>query len=308
MMVCSPIKIRNKLIPRNKLASFDSGPHHNTDKGLALAAKPYFLYRPGAVADPSPEVVSVRLRLAKKSSLLICPSQDHRFRSSVMAFQLEQVVPWGRSFDEYASMFALSGADLDKTILGCGDGPASFNAELTVRGGRVNSADPVYRFSAGEIALRIEETCTVVLEQTRRNADEFLWQRIRSVEELGRVRMIAMRRFLQDYPRGRQEGRYVDTALPSLQFADKSFELALCSHFLFLYSGHFDGSFHLRSLRELCRVAEEVRVFPLLEFGAVKSRHLDEALSQLSLDGHQTDIVKVSYEFQRGANEMLVVH
>jgi hypothetical protein len=48
-------------------------------------------------------------------------------------------------------------------------------------------------------------------------------------------------------------------------------------------------------------------VFPLLELGAVKSRHLDIVLSQLTSDGYQTDIVKVPYEFQKGGNEMLVL-
>ena len=33
-------------------------------------------------------------------------------------------------------MFDLSAADLGRRILGCGDGPASFNAELTAQGGR----------------------------------------------------------------------------------------------------------------------------------------------------------------------------
>ena len=37
-------------------------------------------------------------------------------------FTLEQVVPWGRSFEEYRAMFALSDADLEGRVLGCGDG------------------------------------------------------------------------------------------------------------------------------------------------------------------------------------------
>lgn len=54
-------------------------------------------------------------------------------------FTLEQVVPWGRSFDEYCHMFALSSDDLALRILGCGDGPASFNAGATRRGMAVTS-------------------------------------------------------------------------------------------------------------------------------------------------------------------------
>lgn len=223
-----------------------------------------------------------------------------------MAFHLDQVVPWGRSFDEYVAMFALKPHELGRRILGCGDGPASFNAELTAHGGGVVSVDPLYRFTAREISSRIDDTFPLVIEQTRKNADEFVWSHIRSVDELGEMRLRAMRAFLADYPEGQREGRYIDAELPCLPFAERSFDLALCSHFLFLYSAHFDAAFHLQSLRELCRVATEVRVFPLLELGAVRSRHLDGVLAQLASEGYRIATVKVRYEFQRGADEMLI--
>jgi len=60
-------------------------------------------------------------------------------------FNLDQVVPWGRSFDEYRRMFGLADADLGRRIVGCGDGPAAFNAEATARGARVVSCDPIYQ-------------------------------------------------------------------------------------------------------------------------------------------------------------------
>ena len=50
-----------------------------------------------------------------------------------MGFTLENVVPWGRSYDEYVSMFDLTEVDLGLRLLGCGDGPAGFNAALTPR-------------------------------------------------------------------------------------------------------------------------------------------------------------------------------
>jgi len=53
--------------------------------------------------------------------------------------ELEGIVPWGRSFNEYQVMFALSATDLQKSILGCGDGPACFNAQLTKAGGHIIS-------------------------------------------------------------------------------------------------------------------------------------------------------------------------
>jgi hypothetical protein len=56
-----------------------------------------------------------------------------------MGFTLDKVVPWGRSYDEYVAMFDLTSSDLKLRVIGCGDGPAGFNAELTRRGGTVVS-------------------------------------------------------------------------------------------------------------------------------------------------------------------------
>ena len=71
---------------------------------------------------------------------------------------LDEIIPWGRSFDEYRRMFALSDDELGGSILGCADGPASFNAEATRRGSRIVSCDPIYRFERSQIQRRIAET------------------------------------------------------------------------------------------------------------------------------------------------------
>jgi hypothetical protein len=55
---------------------------------------------------------------------------------------------WSRSFEEYRLIFGLTESDLCRLILGCGDGPASFNAEATALGHRVISCDPTYAYSA----------------------------------------------------------------------------------------------------------------------------------------------------------------
>ena len=223
-------------------------------------------------------------------------------------FSLSSVVPWGRSFDEYVRMFALTEVDLASRILGCGDGPASFNVEATRRGARVVSCDPLYQFDVAQIRQRIDETATEVLEQARRNAHEFVWDAaIPDIDTLKQVRMSAMAAFLDDFDTGRGDGRYVNAALPALSFDDGAFDLALCSHFLFLYSQQLDEAFHVQSMRELCRVAREVRVFPLLALGGQPSPHLAAAREALAADGWRASIERVSYEFQRGGFEMLRV-
>ena len=222
-------------------------------------------------------------------------------------FTLEEVVPWGRSFDEYRRMFALDDDDLSKRILGCGDGPASFNAEATRRGTRVVSVDRLYQWDVAQVQQRIDATYDPVLDQTRRNAHEFVWNAIGSVEELGRVRMAAMRTFVEDYPQGRMLGRYVDAALPVLPFADRAFDLALCSHLLFLYSAQLDQAFHEAATLDLCRVAAEVRIFPLLALGGRRSPHVEPTAAALRARGFEVSIEEVAYEFQKGGNQMLRV-
>jgi hypothetical protein len=224
-----------------------------------------------------------------------------------MTFQLDNVVPWGRSFAEYQAMFALTEADLQGRILGCGDGPASFNCELTERGGSVVSIDPIYEYRERQIAARVEACFGKVIEETRKNADEFVWSHIGSVEELADMRMAAMRRFLADYENGRNQGRYHPGALPSLPFAADAFDLGLCSHFLFLYSQHFDLNFHLDSIAEMCRVCREVRIFPLLQLGGERSPYVRLACDSLAERGLRAKVEEVPYEFQRGGNQMLQV-
>ena len=204
-------------------------------------------------------------------------------------------------------MFKLSDADLTGHILGCGDGPASFNASLTKREGKIISIDPIYQFSAEDIQHRIDETYDVVMEQTKNNREEFIWENIKSPEELGKIRMKAMSDFLVDYPQGTEAGRYVAGSLPALPFSSQQFDIAVCSHFLFLYSEHFSEDFHAESIIELCRVAKEVRIFPLLELGAKPSRHLKAVISRLEKQNYYALIETVPYEFQKNGNQMLII-
>ena len=220
-------------------------------------------------------------------------------------FTLADVVPWGRSYDEYRRMFALGDVDLRRRVLGCADGPASFNAEATGRGMRVTSVDPLYVCDAAQIRERIDATFGDMLAQTARNRHEFVWGAISSVEELASVRRVAMETFLADYDAGPRGGRYVGGALPALPFADGTFDLALCSHFLFLYSTQLSAEFHLASVRELARVAHEVRIFPLLALGAQPSAHVPVVMAAMRRAGHDATIETVPYEFQRGGNQML---
>jgi hypothetical protein len=202
-------------------------------------------------------------------------------------------------------MFALGDADFRGKILGCADGPAGFNVEATRCGVDVTSCDPLYQWTTEQIRDRIRLTSDDVLEQARRNQQDFVWTSIRTVEELHRLRMLAMNAFLDDYERGKAEGRYLEAALPSLPFDDGLFDLALCSHFLFLYTDQLGATFHRAAVSEMCRVAREVRIFPLLTLGGLRSPYVDDEAEELRKQGFEASIEDVNYEFQRGAHQML---
>lgn len=118
--------------------------------------------------------------------------------------------------------------------------------------------------------------------------------------------MAAMREFQADLPRGLAQGRYRVAELPSLPFSDQKFDIALCSHFLFTYSHLLTVEFHFEAIRELCRVAREARVFPLVpNFQDARSSHVEVVIKMLCAEGYACEIRRVGYEFQKGGNEML---
>ena len=224
-----------------------------------------------------------------------------------MPFKLENVVPWGRNYDEYIDLFALNADNLQRRILGCGDGPAAFNAELTRRGGSIVSVDPVYHFTGEEIRSRIDIAHDEILAQLKANPDQFLWTRFHSPEHLCAERLRAMEVFLDDSDDGLAEGRYRAAELPELPFADGQFDLALCSHLLFLYGHQLGLEFHHRAVAELCRVAGEVRVFPLLDLAAEPSPFVEPVMERLRAEGFQVQRRAVNYQLQKGGKEMLVI-
>jgi hypothetical protein len=224
-----------------------------------------------------------------------------------MVTVINEVVPWGRSYEEYIRMFNLTRDELQLKILGCGDGPAGFNSRMNRQGYTVVSVDPLYKFTALEIKTRIDEVYDLVIEQTRQNQNKFIWDTIGSLEELGKIRMSAMEEFLQDYEAGRTEGRYIAAGLPELPFSDRTFDLAICSHFLFLYSAQLSFEFHRQAVLDLCRVAGEVRIFPLLDMDCRTSPHVSPIIRDLSETGLRVEIQSVPYEFQRGGNRMMKI-
>ncbi len=221
-----------------------------------------------------------------------------------MAFELKNTVPWGRTLEEYKSMFNLTDADLNKQIASFGDGPASFNYEMTMQGKSVTSLDPIYQFSKTALINRIEETKDTVIQKMRENQNNFIWTSIKNVDELETIRMNAMSSFIADFEQGKMEKRYIAHELPQkTSFKEQTFELGLSSHFLILYS-KLGLDFHINSITEMLRICKEVRIFPLLNLNAEKSEVLYDIINVFEKD-FNVSIESVDYEFQKEGNKML---
>jgi hypothetical protein len=224
-----------------------------------------------------------------------------------MAIRLEEVVPVGRTLDEYIKIFNLTDADLKKSILGIGDGPASFNAEGSRLGYRITSVDPIYEFNADQIRQRFDKVIDDIIEQVRNTPTDWVWAYHTSPEDLRKNRERALTLFCEDYDQGKQDGRYELGELPHLIYEDNQYELGLCSHLLFLYSDHLDEQFHIESILEGLRVCQEVRIFPLLTLMLDPSPHLQKVLERLTQEGYSWKIQQSGYELQRGGNQFLKI-
>lgn len=221
---------------------------------------------------------------------------------------LESVVPWGRSLREYRQMFALTDeAMAGLRVLDCAGGPASFCAEATACGAFAVAVDPIYKFPPEDLRHRIDETAAIVVDGVRRNRGGYHWDDIPTPEALGEARLAAMGDFLADFHSVSARGRYVAGQFPTLPFTDDSFDLCLCSHLLFTYSMQLDEALHAAAIREMLRVAPEVRVFPTISLDCSPSPHLQPVCARLAWEGHQVLFQRSAYRLQRGADVRLVI-
>jgi hypothetical protein len=213
------------------------------------------------------------------------------------------VLVTSRSYAEYEAMFDLK--ELPDSILDCCAGGAGFTAEAAERGVDAIAADPAYELETSELVDSVRRSLPATSGIVDEHQGSFVWHWYGSPERKDQYRIEAADRFLQDVMAAPE--RYVAAGLPDLPFGDRRFELVLCSHLLFTWSDKYDRDWHEAALRELIRVSNsEVRIFPLVQQGAGEPiPWLPELLA--SLEGVTTEIRKVPYEFQLGANEMLVI-
>lgn len=217
------------------------------------------------------------------------------------------VIVTSRGFDEYTAMFGLDGLALDGLeILDCPGGASGFPAVARARGARVVSTDPAYAIPPDELIAKSRRDTLHGNQYVRDNPDLYVDEWFTDADDHATSRLAALEVFAADFHG--PDARYVVATLPDLPFPDGRFDLVLSGHLLFTYPDHLDEAAHLACLRELVRVARrQVRVFPLLDTTLAPSPYLDRLRHALAADGVASALVRVPYEFQRGAHTMLML-
>lgn len=92
-----------------------------------------------------------------------------------------------------------------------------------------------------------------------------------------------------------------------LPYADFAFDFALCSHYLFTDLDEQTTDFHLQVIRELARVAKEVRISPLINHEGKTSEFLGPVLLGLQQDNYGVEVRNVDTQSEQNVNAMLRV-
>ncbi|MEI8377565.1 MAG: SAM-dependent methyltransferase [bacterium] len=225
-----------------------------------------------------------------------------------LGLDFNEVVLYGRNLYEYVRMFSLLlSEDIPKKIVDCAGGPSSFNSELTNLGGSIVSCDPIYALSKVKLEHKMNKTYKIIAKELAEKKENATVDEFNSYNNICNLRLSAMEIFFNDYEKGKSEKRYVDAELPNLAFDSQQFDIALCANFLFTYSHILTLEFHLDSIREMARIAKEVRIFPVFSISGKKSEYLDSVIKVLLKENYTAQLLTVDYEIIKGANQILIV-
>ena len=162
-------------------------------------------------------------------------------------------------FADYKTIFSLSEKDLQDSILEIPDYYSSFNSELTEIGGRVVSCSSLFNLLESEVT----ETLTIDIKN---NIDDFAKKNANTPEIVNafvKKNEKILVKFLNSYKKDVNKTNYIGCDILELPFTEGQFILALCCNNLF--GANIDSNFNrdLSLIKELLRVSNQVRIFPL---------------------------------------------
>lgn len=218
---------------------------------------------------------------------------------------MQNFVLWGHSLTDYKAMFSLNNEHLAGSILEYNSGATSFNADLNASGGNVVSMDDMFAMPLSELKDYIHVTFEAHLDNIKKIASKFHWGHYQDLDDLVKHRRQGMQRFLEDFESGKQQERYLAAEQFPLPYEDFHFDIALTSHYLFAMDDKVDN--YVTSIKELSRVAKEVRIFPLVNKEAEVSPIIGPVMLALQDNNLGVEVREVTYQLQDNSNAMMRV-
>lgn len=217
-----------------------------------------------------------------------------------MTLKLDKVALVGRTYSEYKRMFDVSKEAFEgKKILDVGAGVSNFCAIGNAFGLDITAADPIYQYMANEIEVQCEEDLNALMQQLPLAKTHYNWDFYGDLEGLKVSRLSAYQTFLKDYQNNRSN--YVQAEINKLPFPDKSFDVTLVSHLMFLYDHLFSAEDHIEFFKELIRVTkEEILIFPTKNLTGENSKWVDLIVKNEAFLDQTFRIEKSEFEFQKG--------
>ena len=236
-------------------------------------------------------------------------SQSPSFSIPTPSFELSSFAFFGRTLAEYTRFFSLAPEALrGRAVLDVAAGPSSFTAEANQAGIAAVAVDPLYGCPLRALAAHVQLDYARTLAQMRAKPELLRFKSFASIDEAEASRRAAAAGFLADYEDGFLQGRYRGGALPRLPFEDRSFDLVLCAHLLFIYQRMLGYGFHLAACRELVRVSRgEVRIHPVCGPDGRSYAEFPRLRADLEKAGITAEIVTVDYEFFAGSDSTLIL-
>ncbi|MBA4696444.1 MAG: hypothetical protein H2069_03515 [Legionella sp.] len=211
---------------------------------------------------------------------------------------------WGYRTDEYLKMFDLT-LDPTKRFLEFACGPSAFNQDLHHHAGEVVSCDGLFEMDKEALNHCVETSFHEVTAKLALQPTLNLKEYNDNLETLINMRQKGLQLFFADYPKGKDEGRYLGIDHAKLPFDDFSFDIALSAYHFFVNPNIGDLDSYLNILKELARVAKEVRLFPLVDCRGEPSPLLGPVLLGLQQQNYGIEVKEVPYNLQPNGNAML---
>lgn len=218
------------------------------------------------------------------------------------ALKLNEVALVGRTYNEYKRMFNISRESLEnKTILDVAAGVSNFCAVGNAFGLKITAVDSIYHLMADEIEVKCEEDLNDLMNQLPLIQDHYNWDFYGDLEGLRISRVKAYQTFLRDYQS--RPNHYIQGEVTDLPFADKSFDVTMVSHLLFLYDNVYDQDFHVKALKELLRVTrDEIIIFPTKNLHGEQSEWVNRLMTSTEFLDCTFLLETTHFEFQKGNN------